>query len=188
MNRRGSGKGPVSGSCEHGHEASGFMKNLVFFYDLVHFFFNCKKDWSSRTRRNVTTFAYVCFQCRSFPWFHCTIPKSLIRKRCYVLFLIPVLIVQVTKLVHFTQHNSFSKSPPSTPMHFAARVRTVFIIFGICEDVRHFSRHSYNVTINSYNGQLTLHSDSYVDRRTILGAKSKLLYSEIALSRKPFGI
>jgi hypothetical protein len=29
---------------------------------------------------------------------------------------------------------------------------------GICEDVRHhFPEHSYNITINSHNGQLTLH-------------------------------
>jgi hypothetical protein len=32
----------------------------------------------------------------------CTVPKLLIRKRYYVLFLIPVFIVQVTKLVQFT--------------------------------------------------------------------------------------
>jgi hypothetical protein len=47
-----------------------------------------------------------------FPRFHCTVPKLLIRKRYYVLFLMPVFIIQVTKL------------PPSTSMHFAARVRT----------------------------------------------------------------
>jgi hypothetical protein len=34
--------------------------------------------------------------------FHCTVPKLLIRKRYYVLFLIPVFIVQVTKFVEFT--------------------------------------------------------------------------------------
>jgi hypothetical protein len=34
--------------------------------------------------------------------FHYTIPKLLIRKRYYVLFLMPVFIVQVTKLVQFT--------------------------------------------------------------------------------------
>jgi hypothetical protein len=56
--------------------------------------------------------------------FHCTVPKLLIRKRYYLLFLIPVFIVQVTKLVQFTKYNSFSKIPPSTSMHFAARVRT----------------------------------------------------------------
>jgi hypothetical protein len=44
------------------------------------------------------------------------VPKLLIRKRYYVLFLIPVFIVQATKLVQFTWYN--------TSMHFAARVRT----------------------------------------------------------------
>jgi hypothetical protein len=39
--------------------------------------------------------------------FHCTVPKLLIRKRYYVLFLIPAFIVQVTKLVQFTQHITF---------------------------------------------------------------------------------
>jgi hypothetical protein len=34
--------------------------------------------------------------------FHCTVAKLLIRKRYYVLFLMPVFIVQVTKLVQFT--------------------------------------------------------------------------------------
>jgi hypothetical protein len=34
--------------------------------------------------------------------FHCTFPKFLIRKIYYVLLLIPVFIVQVTKLVQFT--------------------------------------------------------------------------------------
>jgi hypothetical protein len=31
----------------------------------------------------------------------------------------------------------------------------------ICEDVWHFSQHSYNVTVNSHNGQLMLHTDSH---------------------------
>jgi hypothetical protein len=69
-------------------------------------------------------------------------------------------------------------------------------IFGICEDVRHFSQLSYNVTINSHNSQLTLHIDSHAadsgavrrEGRTVLGAKDKLLYIQIALSRKWFGI
>jgi hypothetical protein len=34
--------------------------------------------------------------------FYCTVPKLLIRKIYYVLFLIPVFIVEVTKLVQFT--------------------------------------------------------------------------------------
>jgi hypothetical protein len=53
-----------------------------------------------------------------------TLPKLLIRKRYYVLFLIPAFIVQVTKLVQFTQYTTFSKIPPSTSMHFATCVRT----------------------------------------------------------------
>jgi hypothetical protein len=43
--------------------------------------------------------------------FHCTVPKLFIRKRYYVLFLIPVFIVQVTKLVQFTQHNTVANLP-----------------------------------------------------------------------------
>jgi hypothetical protein len=42
--------------------------------------------------------------------FHCTVPKLLIRKRYYVLFLIPVFIVQVTKLVQFTLYNTYLRS------------------------------------------------------------------------------
>ena len=69
-------------------------------------------------------------------------------------------------------------------------------IFGICVDMRHIARHSSNVTVNSYNSQLTLHTDTHAsysgavwrEGRTILGSKSKLLYSEIALSWKPFGV
>jgi hypothetical protein len=65
-----------------------------------------------------------------------------------------------------------------------------FSIFSICEDGQHFSQHSYNVTINSHNGQMTLHTNSHAsgsgavwqEGRTILGAKSKLLYREIAVS------
>jgi hypothetical protein len=34
-------------------------------------------------------------------------------------------------------------------------------IFGICEDVRHFAQHSYNVTLSSYDSQLTLRTDSH---------------------------
>jgi hypothetical protein len=36
---------------------------------------------------------------------------------------IPVFILQVTNLVQFPSYNTFSKFTPSTPMHFAARVR-----------------------------------------------------------------
>jgi hypothetical protein len=46
--------------------------------------------------------------------FHCTVLKLLKRKGYYVLILITVFIVQVTKLVQLTQYNTFSKIPPST--------------------------------------------------------------------------
>jgi hypothetical protein len=35
---------------------------------------------------------------------HCRVPKLLIRKRYYVLFLIPIFTVQVIKLVQFTYY------------------------------------------------------------------------------------
>jgi hypothetical protein len=50
--------------------------------------------------------------------------KLLIRKIYYVLFLILVFIVQVTKLVHFTWYSIFSKIPLPTLMYFATRERT----------------------------------------------------------------
>jgi hypothetical protein len=56
--------------------------------------------------------------------FHCTVPKWVIRRGYYVMFLIPVFIVQVKTLVQFTYYNTFLKIPTSTSMHFAARVRT----------------------------------------------------------------
>jgi len=56
-----------------------------------------------------------------FPRFHCTVAKLLIRKGYYVLFLITIFIVQVTKLVQFTQYNTFSKIPLSTSMYLTTR-------------------------------------------------------------------
>jgi hypothetical protein len=58
------------------------------------------------------------------------------------------------------------------------------------------AQHSYSVNINSYSSQQTLHTDSHVsysgavrrERRTVFGAKSKILYSEIALFREPLAI
>jgi hypothetical protein len=50
--------------------------------------------------------------------------KTVDKKEILREFLIPVFIVQVTKLVQFTYYNIFSKIPPSTSMHFATRVRT----------------------------------------------------------------
>jgi hypothetical protein len=57
--------------------------------------------------------------------FHCIDAKLLIRRRHYVLFLLPVFIVQVTKLVQFTYVVQYIlKIPSSTSMHFATRGRT----------------------------------------------------------------
>ena len=55
--------------------------------------------------------------------FDCTGAKLFIKCN-YVLFLISESIVQVTKLVQFTQYNTFLKIPPSTATYFATRVRT----------------------------------------------------------------
>ena len=72
---------------------------------------------------------YLCEHVSYSEWFlrqlfECTAAKLLIRKRyyVYVLFLIPVFIVQVTQLVQ--RYNKCSKIPLSTSMHFAARVNT----------------------------------------------------------------
>jgi hypothetical protein len=54
-------------------------------------------------------------------------------------------------------------------MHFATRVRTEYSIFGICENVRHFSQHSNNAAISSHNGQLTLHTDSHAGGKDNIG-------------------
>jgi hypothetical protein len=73
----------------------------------------------------------------------------------------PVFIVQVTKLVHLTNiihFRKFHRRHQCTLQHVWGRHIN---IFGICEDARHFSQHSYNVTINSHNGKLTLHTDSH---------------------------
>jgi hypothetical protein len=52
--------------------------------------------------RKICVCARVLFRTFSeIELFHCTVPKLLI-KRYYVLFLIPVFIVQMTKLVQFT--------------------------------------------------------------------------------------
>jgi hypothetical protein len=56
--------------------------------------------------------------------FHSRVQKLLTWKRYYVLSLIPIFIVQVTKLVEFTYHNTFKKIPTSTSMHFATHVKT----------------------------------------------------------------
>jgi hypothetical protein len=79
--------------------------------------------------------------------FHCTDPKLFIRKRYYVLFLIPVFIVQVQSWYSLPSIILFSKIPPSASMNFVTRERTWRV-------ARPYS----------------------------------VLYSEISLSQKPFGI
>jgi carotenoid cleavage dioxygenase-like enzyme len=65
----------------------------------------------------------VCMHMRPIPnGFR--VPKLLIRKRYYVLFLMPVFIAQVTKLLQFAKYNKISKFPPSTSVLFATHVRT----------------------------------------------------------------
>jgi hypothetical protein len=134
-------------------------------------------------------YTYVLFRTVSqIELFHCTVPKLLIRKRYYGLFLIPVFIVQVITLVQFIQYNTFSKIPPSTSVHFAACVRTAHSIFCICEmcGIFHNTPEMSLSTVTTANWRFT--SIHLREGRTVFGAKSKLLYSEIALSRKPFAI
>ena len=97
--------------------------------------------------------------------------------------------------------NSTVNSSNGTTIAEAVNLQHISI-FGICEDVWQFAQHSYNVTrwfvvtTNSYNSQPMLHTNSHFsysgavrrEGRTLLVAKSKLLYSETALSRKLFGI
>jgi len=97
--------------------------------------------------------------------------------------------------VHRKPSAVFFNSSSGTTISEAVNIQHISI-FRICKDVRHFSQHSYNVTFNSHNSQLTLHTDSHAsdsgtagrEGRTILGAQGKPLHSKMALSRKPFGI
>jgi hypothetical protein len=59
-------------------------------------------------------------------------------------------------------------------------------IFSICEDVRHFSQYLQRPTDGSH--RFTCLRQWCCMVRTILSAKSKLLYSEIALGQKPLRI
>jgi hypothetical protein len=61
----------------------------------------------------------LCVWCGSVSY-----PRAAVFLLCYVLFLIPVFIVQVKMLVQFNYYNAFSEIPPSTSMHSATRVRT----------------------------------------------------------------
>jgi hypothetical protein len=92
--------------------------------------------------------------------FHCTITELLIRKRYYVPFLILICIDKVgtVYLVYIIHFRKFHRGNQYTVrLVWGERVS----MFGICEDVPYFSQNSYIVSMNSHNGQLTLHTDSH---------------------------
>jgi hypothetical protein len=130
---------------------------------FLHMLLTCSVRWNMSTGRH-TTFT----QCIEHLGKHSTIRNSVYMKPSTVLF----------------------NSSSGTTFAEAVNIQRISI-FRIREDVWHFSHQFYSVIINSHNGQLTLHNDSGAvrrERRTIVGTKFKLLHSEIALSRKPFGI
>jgi len=61
---------------------------------------------------------------------------------------------------------AFFNSSSGTTITEAINIRHISI-FGICEDVWHFSQHSNNVTINSHNSQLMLHTNSHDSNASI---------------------
>jgi hypothetical protein len=73
----------------------------------------------SMQKKNVYIYAYM----RPIPTvselesFHCIFPTLLMIKRYYVLFIMPLFIVQVTKLVQFIYYNTFLQILTSTSMH-----------------------------------------------------------------------
>ena len=86
---------------------------------------------------------------------------------------------------HHTVRNSTHRKPSMVFFHSSSSTNIAEALnvqhintFGTCDDELHFAQHSYA----SYSGAVRR------EGRTILGAKSKLLYCEIALSRKSFGI
>jgi len=125
---------------------------------------------------------------------HHTVAKLLI-KWYYILFLISVFVVQVTKLVQFTQYNTYSKIPPSTSLHCATlqlvwgcdmlliwvhldiplcwwyhplwdgAIRLMYLLL-FCK------LHSSSNPINK-----NLRVAVWREQRTILGTKSRLLYN-----------
>jgi hypothetical protein len=86
-------------------------------------------------------------------------------KRCFMLFIISVFVVQLTQSVHFTQHSGCSNIPPSTSVHFATRVRK-WRVAGLSASWRSFMLaitsivRSSNSSLSTNNSQLTLHTDS----------------------------
>jgi hypothetical protein len=84
----------------------------------------------------------------------------------------------------------FNSGSSGTTIAEAVNVQNISI-FGICEDVRHFSQHyqqSQRPNDASHRFICFRQWRSTGEGRTILGAKFKLLCSEIALSRKLLGI
>lgn len=97
---------------------------------------------------------------------------------------------------------TFSKIPPSTSVHFAPLVRTWRVAVSSASwrsftlAITSIARSSSSSSVFTYNSQLTHHTDSHASYngavrrkwRTVLGAKSKLLVSEISLFRQPFAV
>jgi hypothetical protein len=70
------------------------QEERLIFWEVIVLVILCKK-----------MYIYTCVLFRKLSkieLFHCTVPELLIKKNYYILFLIPVFIVQVTKLVQFT--------------------------------------------------------------------------------------
>jgi hypothetical protein len=79
----------------------GVLNGLTMMYEL------CRASQEERSifwEVTVKNCMYMCPLLTGFQdsVFHCTVPKLMIRKRYYILFLIPVFIVPVTQLVQFT--------------------------------------------------------------------------------------
>jgi hypothetical protein len=120
--------------------------------------------------------------------FRYTVPKLLITKIYYVLFLIPVFIVQVTKLVQFTyiiHFRKFHRQHQCTLQLVWAQHTAYWAFVKMCGIFYNTPTMSL-LTVKTATWPFTpIHVQ---EGGTVLGSKSKLLYSEMALSRKPFGI
>jgi hypothetical protein len=159
------------------HETPRHVENSLFAGSSVMYHFKnvflsihmlmCSFRWNSNTGKHTTFMQYTEHLDRHF-----AIPNSMHRKPSVILF---------------NSSNGTSVSKAVNIQHIS--------IFGLYEGVWYCSQHSY-FTINSHNGQLMLYTDSHAsyssaiqqEGRTVLGTKSKLPYSEIALPQKPFGM
>jgi hypothetical protein len=77
----------------------------------------------------------------------------------------------IRNAAHRKPSTVFFNSSSGTTIAEALNVQYIRI-FGICENVWHFSQHSYDVIINSDNGQLMLHADS--QWRSTAGTKDNI--------------